>query len=193
MIKIGYFSEFGEENALLKFVEYWDILKSGCAKQLSKDKTDDLLNKLLPYYATDKNKDGSEAKSWKLVREQMYDFLLDILKECKESTAPATYQEKMKWQNEILGYIELTTGNKEDTKKILILDVKPLIGQYSPDPWCYKVETRSIGTGRTASLNIDARTWKHYGALTPMDIIRVGRVTKNDKGYWYMRDYIKES
>lgn len=193
LIKIGYFSEFGEENALLKFVEYWDILKSGCAKQLSKDKTDDLLNKLLPYYATDKNKDGSEAKSWKLVREQMYDFLLDILKECKESTVPATYQEKMKWQNEILGYIELTTGNKEDTKKILILDVKPLIGQYSPDPWCYKVETRSIGTGRTASLNIDARTWKHYGALTPMDIIRVGRVTKNDKGYWYMRDYIKES
>ena len=191
LIKIGYFSEFGNENALLKFIDYWDILKQGMAKQLSKDKTDDLLNSLLPYYATDKNKDGSEAKSWKLITAQMYDFLKDIYKECLEEEPP-TYKDKMQWQQDILGYIELTTGKKEDTKKILILDVKPLIGQYSPDPWCYKVETRSIGTGRTASLNIDARTWKSCGPVGNMDIINVGRVGKNKKGYWYLYDYEKE-
>ena len=191
LIKIGYFSEFGNENALLKFIEYWDILKQGMAKQLSKDKADDLLARLVPYYANDKNKDGSESKSWKLNSYHMYDLLKDILFECQK-LEPPTYKEKMAWQQEILGYIELTTCKPEDTKRILILEVKPLIGQYSDDPWCYKVETRSIGTGRTASLNIDAKTWNAFGELTPMDIIDVGRVTKNKKGYWYIGDYKKE-
>ncbi len=188
LIKIGYFSEFGNENALLKFIEYWDILKQGFAKQVAKDKADELLNSLLPYYAVGINKDGSESKSWRIITNEMPNLLADIFKECLKEEPP-TYKEKMKWQNEILGYIELTTGKKEDTTKILVLDVKPLVGQYSPDPWCYKVETRSIGTGRTASLNIDKRTWAKYGAIKPMDIVYVGRVGKNQKGYWYIYNY----
>lgn len=192
LIKIGYFSEFGNENALLKFIDYWDMLKQGSAKQISKDKTDTLLDSLLPYYAIDKNKDGSISKSWRIVSGEIWNLLEEIFNECLEEEPP-TYKQKMEWQQEILGYIELTTGNKEDTKKILILDVKPLIGQYSPDPWCYKVDTRSIGTGRTATLNIDARTWNTYGQLKCFDIINVGRVNKNKKGYWYMYDYVKEN
>ena len=191
LIRIGYFSEFGNENALLKFIDYWDILKQGYAKQVAKEKADELLNSLLPYYAIGKNKDSSEAKAWKIISDKMPDLLEDIYTECLKEKEPS-YADKMKWQQDILGYIELTTGKKEDTKKILILDVKPLIGQYSPDPWCYKVETRSIGTGRTASLNIDARTWKSCGPVGSMDIINVGRVGKNKKGYWYLYDYEKE-
>lgn len=192
LIEIGYFSEFGNENALLKFIEYWDILKQGFAKQVAKDKADELLNSLLPCYAIGKNKDGSDSKSWRLITNEMPNLLADILNECLKEEQP-TYADKMKWQQDVLGYIELTTCKKEDVKRVLILDVKPLIGQYSPDPWCYKVETRSIGTGRTASLNIDARAWKMFGALTPMNIIKVGTVNKNNKGYWYIRDYIKEN
>lgn len=191
LIEIGYFSEFGNENALLKFIEYWDVLKQGFAKQVAKDKADELLNSLLPYYAVGTNKDGSESKSWRIITNEMSNLLADIFEKCLEEEPP-TYKEKMAWQQDVLGYIELTTCKPEDTKRILILDVKPLIGQYSPDPWCYKVETRSIGTGRTASLNVDARTWKSYGELTPMSIINVGRVGKNKKGYWYMYDYRKE-
>lgn len=191
LIKIGYFSEYGNENTLLKFIEYWDILKQGFAKQVAKDKADELLTSLLPYYAVGINKDGSNARSWKLITDEMPNLLEDILQECQK-LEPPTYKEKMTWQQEILGYIELTTCKPEDTKRILILEVKPLIGQYSDDPWCYKVETRSIGTGRTASLNIDAKTWNAFGKLTPMDIIDVGRVFKNKKGYWYIGDYKKE-
>lgn len=189
LIKIGYFSEFGNENALLKFMEYWDMLKQGNAKQVSKDKADFVLEHMLCKYARGTNKDGRESKSWTIIN--MGGLLSDLFDYCQQ-LEPPTYKEKMAWQQEILGYIELTTCKPEDTKRILILEVKPLIGQYSDDPWCYKVETRSIGTGRTASLNIDARTWKAFGELTPMDIIDVGRVTKNKKGYWYIGDYKKE-
>ena len=123
----------------------------------------------------------------------MLDFLQDILQDCVDNIPAPTYKERMAWQQEILGYIELTTGKKEDTKKILVLDVKPLIGQYSPNPWCYKVDTRSIGTGRSATLNVDARTWDAYGPLKCFDIVNVGRLAKNKKGYWYMYDYEKEN
>lgn len=189
LIKIGYFSEFGNENALLKFIEYWDMLKQGNAKQVSKDKADFVLEHMLCKYARGTNKDGRESKSWTIIN--MGGLLSDLFDYCQK-LEPPTYKEKMAWQQEILGYIELTTCKPEDTKRILILEVKPLIGQYSDDPWCYKVETRSIGTGRTASLNIDAKTWNAFGELTPMDIIDVGRVFKNKKGYWYIGDYKKE-
>lgn len=192
LIKIGYFSEFGNENALLKFINYWDMLKQGSAKQIAKDKTDTLLDSLLPYYAIDKNKDGSISKSWRIVSGEMWNLLEEIFNECLEEKPP-TYKQKMEWQQEILGYIELTTNKPEDTNKILILDVKPLIGQYSPDPWCYKVDCRSIGTGRTASLNIDARTWNSNGELKPFDIVNALTVKKNKRGYWYMYDYRKEN
>ena len=192
MIEIGYFNEFGNENALLKFIEYWDILKQGFAKQVAKDKADELLNSLLPYYAVGTNKDGSASRSWRIITNDMPDLLADIFRRCLEAEQP-TYADRMKWQQDVLGYIELTTCKPEDTKRVLILDVKPLIGQYSPDPWCYKVETRSIGTGRTASLNVDARTWFAYGPLKPMNVIKVGKVGKNKKGYWYIYDYEKEN
>ncbi len=191
LIEIGYFSEFGNENALLKFIEYWDILKQGFAKQVAKDKADELLNSLLPYYAVGKNKDGSDSKSWRLITNEMPNLLADILKECLEIEQP-TYADKMKWQQDVLGYIELTTCKKEDIKRVLILDVKPLIGQYSPDPWCYKVETRSIGTGKTAVLSVSDRTWNIDGELKPMDIIYVNSVSKNKKGYWYIDSYTLE-
>ena len=191
LIKIGYFSEFGNENALLKFMEYWDLLKQGTAKQINKTKADALLNQLLPKYSTGTNKDGSESKSWSI---KDIDGLIDaIYMYCINCIEAPTYAQKMTWQQEILDYIELTTNKPEDIKKVLILDAKPVIGQYSPDPWCYKIDCRSIGTGRTATLSIDAKTWASYGELKPFDIIDAGKISKNKKGYWYLYDYRKEA
>ena len=190
LVLIGYFSEFGNENALATFIGYWDMLKQGEARSVSKEKADVVLTNIIQNYATGTNKDGSLSKSWKIVH--MNGLLEEIYNYCINNIEPPTYKQKMGWQKDILGYIELTTNKKEDIKKIFILDVKPLIGQYSPDPWCYKVETRSIGTGRTASLNVKADDWNYYGELKPNDIINVGKVQKNKKGYWYLYEYEKE-
>lgn len=190
LIKIGYFSEFGNENALLTFINYWDMLKQGNAKQVAKDKADDLLLELLPLYATDRKKDGTEAKSWTIT--DIDELLNHLYQECVNNSNEPTFKEKMVWQKEVLDYIELTTCKKEDTKRILVLDVSPLIGKYSPDPWCYKVETRSIGTGKTAVLSVSDRTWNIDGELKPMNIIYVNSVSKNKKGYWYIDSYTIE-
>lgn len=190
LVQIGYFNEFGNESALIEFITYWDILKQGTAKQVNKEKATGLLKELLPKYSKGTNKDGSESKSWTIL--DIDGLINEIYDYCIANVLPPTYKEKMAWQKEVLGYIELTTNKPEDTKKIIILDVKPLIGQYSPDPWCYKIETRSIGTGRTASLSVDAKTWKAYGELKVLDIINVGRISKNKKGYWYIYSYERE-
>lgn len=190
LIKIGYFSEFGNENSLVKFMEYWDFLKQGTAKQIAKDKPDALLNQLLPKYSTGTNKDGSSSKSWSI---KDIDGLIDaIYMYCINCIEEPTYAQKMEWQKDVLDYIELTTGKKEDTLKILVLDIKPVIGKFSPDPWCYKIETRSIGTGRTASLNIKAQDWDYFGALKVFDIINAKKIYKNKKGYWYLDSWERE-
>lgn len=188
LIKIGYFNEYGNENSLLKFIEFWDIFKQGDAKSLNKEKVTEEISRYIDKYATDKNKDGSEAKAWKIT--DCISLLNDLYNDCLWIEEP-TYSERMSWQEEVLGYIELTTNKPEDTKKVLILDIKPLIGQYSEEPWCYKIETRSIGTGRTASLNIDKKTWQRLGSLEKMDIIEVTKINKNKSGYWYIYDYKK--
>lgn len=188
LIKIGYFNEYGNENSLLKFIEFWDLFKQGDAKSLNKEKVTEEISRYIDKYATDKNKDGSEAKAWKIT--DCISLLNDLYNDCLWIEEP-TYSERMSWQEKILGYIELTTNKPEDTKKVLILDIKPLIGQYSEEPWCYKIETRSIGTGRTASLNIDKKTWQRLGSLEKMDIIEVTKINKNKSGYWYIYDYKK--
>ena len=191
LTKIGYFSEFGNENALLTFINYWDMLKQGTAKQVSKEKADELLSRLLPLYATDRKKDKTEAKSWTITN--IHGLLEAIYQHCITNCEAPSYKEKIEWQKEVLDYIELTTNKPEDTNKIFILDVRPVIGKFSPDPWCYKVDCRSIGTGRTASLNINAKDWDWYGELKPFDIVRAKKVGKNKKGYWYIYDYEKEN
>lgn len=187
LIKIGYFSEYGNENALLKFIEYWDMLKQGNAKSLKKEKVDAVLAEFIWLYANDKNKDGSEAKSWKLM--DTITLLEDIYMWCLANVEEPSYATKMTWQQEVLGYIELTTGNAEDTKKVLVTSVTPRT--YQDKIFVYNINTRSIGTGKTANLSVYTKSWDMYGALKEMDVIEVGRIEKNQKGYWCMYDYTK--
>ncbi len=190
LIKIGYFRNFGNTNSLLTFVDIFDKLKQGDAKEIKKDSIDGWFGDIIAKYSDGDKKDGTAAKSWKLVNidkilEESYNYCINNFEEMP-------YSERMKNQQDILGYIELTTNNPEDLKKVLILDVVPLKSKFAKNEdevWAYKIETRSIGTGRTASLNVKTATWKKYGALDKMDIIQVGTIGKNNKDYWYIYDY----
>lgn len=192
LIKIDYFSAYGNVNQLLEAIAMFDLLKQGNAKQIAKDKIQGtILEKMdLSLYCTDKNKNGSEAKNYKIF--DMEGLLQQILFYITNMKIPdISFREKIANQLEYLGYIDLTTGKKEDIKKIIVMEVKPLIGKFSPDPWAYRIETRSLGTGKSASLNVKACDYIKYGALKKLDIIMIGKIQKNDKGYWYVYDYEK--
>ena len=68
LIRLDFFSEFGNSNALLHMMGMYDVLKFGEAKQISKDKAAKYgIDGILPWYATGTNKDGSESKSFKMI------------------------------------------------------------------------------------------------------------------------------
>ena len=102
------------------------------------------------------------------------------------------YANKIQNQIEILGYVDLYSGKEEDRRKLFVEDIRPLKDKKNGDIWCYRIDTRSIGSGKTSSLTIPVESYKEY-PIKKNDIISVppGALKKNRKGYWYLYFYDK--
>ena len=102
------------------------------------------------------------------------------------------YANKIQNQIDILGYVDLYSGKEEDRRKLFIEDIRPLKDKKNGDIWCYRIDTRSIGSGKTSSLTIPVESYKEY-PIKKNDIISVppGALKKNRKGYWYLYFYDK--
>ncbi|MBO5969854.1 MAG: hypothetical protein J6S14_15310 [Clostridia bacterium] len=100
------------------------------------------------------------------------------------------FRGKMANQMDVLGYVDLTTGREEDRRKLLIESVQPMKDKKSGKPWCYRVDTRSIGSGKSARLSIPVNTYDET-PLRKGDTIFTppGSLKKNGKGYWYLYWY----
>lgn len=102
------------------------------------------------------------------------------------------YANKIQNQIDILGYVDLYSGKEEDRRKLFVEDIRPLKDKKNGDIWCYRIDTRSIGSGKTSSLTIPVESYKEY-PIKKNDIISVpsGALKKNRKGYWYLYFYDK--
>lgn len=102
------------------------------------------------------------------------------------------YANKIQNQIDILGYVDLYSGKEEDRRKLFVEDIRPLKDKKKGDIWCYRIDTRSIGSGKTSSLTIPVESYKEY-PIKKNDIISVpqGALKKNRKGYWYLYFYDK--
>ena len=101
LIKLDFFSEFGDIRKLLKTVEIYNLLAG--KKQMSKAKIAELELPLELFLAH-----GKETKS--LVKELDIDAIMDelIAEAVKDPTLRADDIDKIKWQIELLGYSNLT-------------------------------------------------------------------------------------
>ena len=101
LIKLDFFSEFGDIRKLLKTVEIYNLLAG--KKQMSKTKISELELPLELFLAH-----GKETKS--LVKELDIDAIMNelISEAVKDSTLRADDIDKIKWQIELLGYSNLT-------------------------------------------------------------------------------------
>ena len=102
------------------------------------------------------------------------------------------YANKIQNQIDILGYVDLYSGKEEDRRKLFVEDIRPLKDKKNGDIWCYRIDTRSIGSGKTSSLTVPVESYKEY-PIKKNDIISVppGALKKNRKGYWYLYFYDK--
>ena len=101
LIKLDFFSEFGDIRKLLKTVEIYNLLTG--KKQMSKAKITELELPLELFLAH-----GKETKS--LVKELDIDVIMNelISEAVKDPTLRADDIDKIKWQIELLGYSNLT-------------------------------------------------------------------------------------
>ena len=189
LIKIGYFSEFGNTVELMRLVEIWDWLNQGTTKKLSKDKVPKWAEEIIPKYATDRGAKGAELKTWTIT--DMDGFLREI-EELIMSVGfeELNYRLLAENQNEILGYVDITTGKPEDRKKLYILELFPLKNRWSQAGgiWKYKAKVKSIGTGNVATLDVSDRLYRAKPFKTG-DILLSKAIHKDTKGYWNLLDY----
>lgn len=187
LIKIDFFVDFGNVTELSRIASIFVFFKNGTAKKVQKDKISGQMLDVVSKYATDKNKNGTEAKSFTITD------MAGLLNECEsviKSLHLPDLDLKCKIQNqiELMGYIDLTTNKKEDRRKLLITDVFPLSSKKDNTIWGYAAQTRSIGSGKVSRLTIRSSVY----AKTPVkrfDIIYAKELEKNRSGYLYLLDY----
>lgn len=66
LVKIDYFSEYGNAKELLRMVEMFTFFKSGTMKKISKEKLNPQMEEIVSKYATDTAKNGTVAKNYTL-------------------------------------------------------------------------------------------------------------------------------
>lgn len=187
LIKIGYFDRFGNIPTLLRISHMFDMFKEGEAKSFSKQK-ENPFSELMPRFANSANEKGKEYKSWAI-----HDCW-GLIKACElnlyEQNIPdIPLHAKAALQLDILGYIDLTTNNKADRRKLFLTEVVPLNNKESGKPWGYAVFGRSIGTGKTSRWTVRAAKF-NYLPVKKNDIIYASAVHRDERsGYWYLDNY----
>lgn len=188
LIKLDFFREFGNSTELIAMNWYHDLLEGGEKKSIKKEKIFmSPLPDFIDMYATDLSKNGQKIlKQWNITDGR--GLLNHCMKFVRDSNMrEPTYSQKCKWQQEFLGYIDLTTGRMEDRKKLFITDVRQLRTKKDNRIWAYAVFTRSVGTGKCGRFTV--RDWVYQ--IQPFqkeDIIQVLDY-HNERGYWYLDDY----
>lgn len=202
LIKLNFFSEFGNSKFLLKILECFEYLNNGSIKQLSIDKIEkqyknkenfidgSILFGIIQRHSTPlKNKTGKTYKELnvKAIMTELEEYFKCDIKQ------DFSVLDKIKFQEEFLGYIDLTTEKPEDRKKLLVLGVSPMISKKNKKVWAYVIDEMSIGSGIKNRLTIapDVFNSKPLKTYDVIDVMNDCNVYKNKKGYWNLSDYQK--
>lgn len=189
LIRIDYFSEYGNAKELLRMVDLFSFFKNGTVKKIAKDKLNQEMTEIVSRYATDEGKNGAIMKTYTIT--DMPGLLNDLEGVVRNlHLEDFDLKSKMQDQLESLGYIDLTTGKEADRRKLIIMDVFPMKSKRDGAVWGYALTTRSIGSGKMSRLTVRESTFKKK-PIKRFDVILVekGGVYKNKAGFWYLDGY----
>lgn len=155
LIKIDFFSEFGNQRELFRIAELFDkMFKSGEAKKISKEKVDGTpLEPIIKKYSVGITKSGGEAKSYTLLD------IESILREVEDAVKAANLPDlslilKVKNFEDAMGYIGYVSGNEEDRRKLYVSDIYELHRKKDGKQFGYSIITKSIGSGKDARFTV---------------------------------------
>lgn len=189
LIKIDFFSEFGNQRELMRMVEMFELFKKGEAKQIKKTQVDGTpIGPIVEKYAVGTTKSGGVAKSYTLLD------VMSILKEIEQLIRASNMPDlpdiiKVKNFEDAMGYVGYTSGKEEDRRKLFITGIYPLMRKKDGVQFGYSVLTKSIGSGVSARFTVFNRVFDRQ-PITKNDIIYCKEYTR-DRGYFTLTAYEK--
>lgn len=188
LIKLDYFSEFGNIRELLSILDVVRQFKFGESKTIKKDKINsESMLELLQKYGSDKNAKNEELKSFKILN------MDGLLKECeikiKEmNMEDLSFKLKIEAQQEFLGYISLVSGKAEDRPKLYVKEVYQARRKKDNKTFGINILCQSIGSGKQNRYTIFNKALNKNGQVKVGDIIHCTQWSSSN-GYFTIDDY----
>ncbi len=181
LIKVDFFDRFGHSAELSAINSMFDWLKRGQAKSIKDENITDELREVIEKHASNIGVKGNKLKSYTIT--DMGGLLVDMEKRIQNMhIADYGFKQKMQWQNEYLGYVDITTHKEEDRKKLFVEDIWSLPDKFNGGIWKYNMKCRSIGSGKSCVLSLPKYLYERE-PVKKGDIIRV-EIKRDNKGYW---------
>lgn len=181
LIRLGYFSEFGKTQKLLRIVELfneYNIKKEGSSKTIKKEKCK-LSTDLLSKYC-----EKETDKQYKFNADGIKGLLMELISTIPDRDIPL--QTRLEAENEYLGYIQTRLPEEQDTAAIMDIDTK-----YSP-----KLTLYDLATGNVKKVKISKKTFEN-NPIVKGQIIKYRseyrpKSYKNENGEWIKDESIME-
>lgn len=190
LIKIDFFSAFGNQRELLRIVDmYTETFNRGTAKKVSKSAIEGSpLEEIVKKYSVGVTKSGGEAKSYTLLD------ITTIMYECEDLIKSANLEDlsdiiKVRNFADIMGYVGYVSDKQEDRPKLYILEMYELKRKSDQKQFGYSLITKSIGSGKEARFTLFNSVFKKE-PIQKGDIILCTKFHK-DGIYFTMDGYVK--
>ena len=184
LIKIDFFSDFGNQRELFQIVSLFDLFKKGEAKQLKKERAAALgIEDVVAKYANGTTKSGKESKSYTLL------FPMTILRECEKRILSLGMEDlgillKARNFKDIMGYAGYISGKEADRNKLYIKEVYPVRRKKDNVVFGYSLVTQSIGSGKESRMTVFKKAYD-ADPIKPDDIL-VCKSWERDGKYFRM-------
>ena len=190
LIKLDFFSEFGNQRELLRMTDlFTNTFKKGEAKKIKKSDVDGTpLEDIVKKHAVGMTKAGGVAKSYTLLD------VSSILQEAEQvirSVGMDDLSDTIKVRNfyDVMGYIGYVSGKDEDRPKLYVTEVKPLHRKSDNKKFGYSIFTKSIGSGKESRFTVLSRVYDN-NPIKEGDIIYCQRYER-DGQYFKLTAYSK--
>ena len=188
LIKIDFFSVFGNQRELLRITElFYETFKKGEVKKIRKEIVDGTpLQPIVAKYSTGFTKSGGEAKSYTVLD------AVSILRETEDAVKSVGMEDlsdttKVRNFADVMGYVGYVSGKEEDRRKLYIADMFPAKRRKDGKQFGWNVVTKSIGSGKEAKFTIFNSDYEK-NPVHKDDIIYCKRYERSG-AYYNLREY----
>lgn len=171
LIKIDFFSDFGNQRELLAIYEMFNFFKCGAAKQIKKTLINGTMYEdIVKKYSTGKTKSGADGANY--VINDIHNIMIEIEQQILLLNVD-DLSLVVRAQNfaDAMGYAGYQTGRDADRAILYIRDVFELHRKKDNKLFGYNVLTQSLGSGKESSMTV-------FKGLFDKDPIKKGEFIK---------------